>query len=309
MRKLVLALLLLSTTLASLAEEKPQLSFSGLEYPGVSFSRDGSRLLVFEEGGRDYWVWDVQSKRLVANQKLDYAILGAGLSPDGKLLALGERPRRLAVLNLANKERVFLYEGPAVAEGKDTGGYNVAWSPKGDMLAACGTGFMREAGEPKCYVFSWPSKKIVRTFPSDPQGTYCGWSPDGKLSLADLDKTRVLDPTTGKLLEEFKDSKYSDDERGKKLYEIGQRTQYNNDEGLYSFFTSKLTYKMDVSRGEVRSLEFFNGSETTPLGKVPDATSCQISPDGKVLAVVVKGGVLLIDVPASLATGKLVRFQ
>ncbi len=259
---------------------------------------------MYEAGGNRYWVWDVPGLRLVAAQKLDFEILGADLSPDGRLLALGERPRRLAVLNLANnKERVFLHQGPAVARGEDSGGYGVAWSPKGDMLVACGTGFMREAGEPKCYLFSWPAKKLMRTFPGSQQGASGGWSDGGDLAIRDFNGTRVFEPATGKLLETIDEARLSDDELVQKLYAFGLMNQYDEQNGHTVFPGVDLRCYIGRGGDEVEGINFYAGGDSEVLGNLPDGQSCHLSPDGKVLAVVGKSGIYLLDVKATLGAG------
>lgn len=307
MQSLFFFLLLLLAPLAW-AEDRPQLLCTPPEYPDLSFSRDGSTLLLYGVGGSDYFVWDVRRLKLVATQKLDYAILGAELSPNGNLLALGERPRRLAVLELPSKKRVFLHQGPAVAKGQDTGGYGVSWSPKGDMLVAWGSGFMREAGEPKCYLFRWSDKKVLATLPGTQQSTSCAWSDQGNLSVRDNSGViRVYEPGTQNLLETVDESKLEDGSQTKLLHRLGYLDNYYDKKtGRRLFLGSSLTYTQSGRLPGEGDTSLYHDQEKTPLGKLDSVLGVRLSPDGKTLALLLKNGVMLLDVKASLTAKKLI---
>lgn len=292
------------------AQGNPQLACPAPDFPNLTFSRDGSRLLLFGESSSEYFVWDVRRLSLVASQKLDYTILSAELSPDGKLLALGERPRRLAVLEIPSKQRVFLYQGPAVAKGQDTGGYGVSWSPKQDMLAFWGIGFMREAGEPKIYLYRWPAKKLLHTFPGERQGQQGGWSEQSQFTVRDFDGLRLYDPSSGKLLKTLpQNNPPGQNTPVKELHRLGQLASgcyYDEAKGRTVFFASRLSLDQTgrvPGQGDTR---LFDGQEKTPLGAIPTVLAYQLSPNGKVLALLLQGGVLLLDVEASLAQKRLV---
>jgi hypothetical protein len=262
-------------------------------------------LLLFGENSSHYFVWDVPRLSLVASQKLDYDILSAELSPDGKLLALGERPRRLAVLELSSKQRVFLYQGPGVAKGQDTGGYGVSWSPQQDMLAFWGIGFMREAGEPKVYLYRWPAKKLLHTFPGERQGQQGGWTVQSQFSMRDFDGLRIYDPAGGKLLKTLPPNNQTAEEQ-LRLGQLSSGCHYDEAKGRTVFFASRLSLDETgrvPGQGDTR---FFDGQEKTPLGAIRSVLAYRLSPNGKVLALLLQGGVLLLDVEASLAQKRLV---
>lgn len=290
------------------AQGAPQLPCPVPEFPSLSFSHDGSRLLLFGENRRQYFVWHVPRLRLLASQVLDYDILSAELSPDGTLLALGERPRRLAVLQLPSKQRVFLFQGPAVAKGQDSGGYGVAWSPKADMLAVWGMGFMREAGEPKVYLYRWSDKKLLHTFPGEPQSQQVGWSHASQLTMRDFDGLRIYDPVTGKLLKSMPTSRGADAAiPPAELHRLGQlQWHYDQAIGRTRFFGSRLTLKETGHVPGQGDTLLYDGQEKTPLGTLSSVMAYRLSPNGKVLALLLKGGVLLHDVEASLAQKRLV---
>ncbi|MGE0492668.1 MAG: WD40 repeat domain-containing protein [Vulcanimicrobiota bacterium] len=303
--RIFLASLLTVLLVADGWAQEPALTFATMEFASVSFSRDGSRLLVFDEGSRDYYVWEVATQRLVAHQRLDFAILGAELSPDGKLLALGERPRRLAVLDLANKKRVFLHQGPTPAKGQDSGGYGVAWSSRGDRLAAWGTGFMREAGEPKCYVFSWPQQKLLRTFEVERQGVQCGWSEAGQLLVRSFAGLRVFDPVGGGLLETLDEEALGSQEYLHRLSALGMHLSgIDAATGRQSFPGSPVTVEPQSGRSGPPRVVLFHGADE--LGRLEGASNTVLSPNGKVMAVVSSSAVFLVDVEATLATRRLV---
>jgi Caspase domain/WD domain, G-beta repeat/WD40-like Beta Propeller Repeat len=107
---------------------------------GCGFSPDGKRLLsTCGYGGcsaKPQHVWEVATgKQVLAYSRHDTSVLGAALSPDGRLAATGGGQRQeihIWDLHTANTQRVLAGTGtPGYASGFSPDGRRIAWGNKG----------------------------------------------------------------------------------------------------------------------------------------------------------------------------------
>lgn len=81
---------------------------------------------------------------------------------------------------------------------------------------------------------------------------------------------------------------------------------YDESMGRTVFLGSSLTCNQKGGIPNPGETIFYNGQEEEALGKLSSVLGHGLSPDGKTLAVLLKDGVLLLDVKSSLAAKKLI---
>jgi WD40 repeat protein len=176
-------------------------------FRSLAFSPDGKRLACVYHPDDDDWlklkhspcsirIWDLVTRQAVVQiDRLPYGIATPSFSPDGKLLAARDGPSGLVkVWDAATGQEVFTCQytdGPVV--------WDVAFSPDGKRLAACGSKGIR--------IWDVASRETPATWPSESRLNQClAFSPDGnRLAVGGIEgMVDVWDTATGQTVQTFK---------------------------------------------------------------------------------------------------------
>ncbi|MBC8871007.1 MAG: PD40 domain-containing protein [Planctomycetes bacterium] len=152
---------------------------------------DDGQIVVSNAGGK-VAVWDVATRKAVAEVKpKDYAY-GVSISPDSKRFAFGSRAGGVGIVESATGRIEHTFETPKLVQ-------TVAFSPDGKQLAA-GNYFTGEL-----YIWDMSTREKITDVKLSNQGIFSlAWSLQGAFLAASVYHDRIiilLDPKTGKHLE------------------------------------------------------------------------------------------------------------
>lgn len=330
----LLFLLLLFLSTAALAEPAPQLPVSGLgEYENyLRFDASGRYLMMDDQNGLR--VWDVRNLKLIDHVKAP-RILETDVSSDGHFLAIGSHPRTIQVLDIRTGKTVMQFSKAAGAP-EYPGGYAVSFSPDGRYLMAHGSTRGRENVDTTVRVWNTATWQIVGERES-PEAAWepWTWTPWGELAQLGKDGRTVdlykpegfaarsiglpeeaanLRVEAGDLIafmgtdeQKVRQQRLADGETTPRV-EVVDMYQ-STDEGMFltrvpgGLWTSMTGYggpcaifrgpKAEVKLGH---LDWASGPPTA-------------SSDGNLLAIPTRKGILVLDVPATVAQGRLVPLR
>jgi len=165
-------------------------------------------------------------------------------------------------------------------------------------------------------VYSWNDLGLVKQLPDDSEKN--PQSPDGKLSWKTSDEHfTVVRNADQKVI--YQGPPTHELEQWLTLgFQIYPKQPSNRVDPVYNFDGKKIGTLPRIilgypdhplvtdQPGYGGPVTFYDYQKLKQIGRIPFGTSPQYSPDGKTLALLTKEGVLLLDVHASLAQGKLV---
>jgi hypothetical protein len=332
MRILLSFLLTLGLLSPVLAEPAPQLVVTGLEDYENYLSFDPSSRFLTLDTSTGLRVWDLHSFKLLKHLLVP-ELHNSDVSPDGRWLAVGSRPRKVEVYSLTDGKRVWEFSG--LAAGQKEGAYDVSFSSDGRYLMAAGASKGREAIDMTARVWSagdW--KPVGQSKPRKQSWNDFCWTPWGEIAQIDEDpRTLLLYQPTGftvrkvALKEEAANLKVEGEEL---IAFIGTDDQRLLRQKLAKGETAARAEIVDayLSLGEETMLTrtvgdlwtsftgyggpatLYRGEDPQEIGKLAWASGPPTaSPNGKLLAIPLRKGVLVLDAEASAREGKLVSFK
>lgn len=329
---LVLLLVALCQFAPALAEPAPQLPVTGSDDFENYLRFDPSSRYLMLDAANGLRVWDLRNFKLLKHLKVS-ELLDSDVSPDGHWLAVGSRPRKVEVFDLHTGKKAWDFSG--IAPGQSEGSYSVSFSRDGRYLMATGASRGREAIDMTARVWSvgdW--KPVGRSAPRKEPWHDFAWTPWGEIARLDKEPRKLLlyQPVgfaarTVTLVEEAYNLKVEGDElvayagiddqrivkqrlaKGEtaarvetvdEYLRLGEELRLSRAVGgLWTSFT-----------GYGGPATLYRGEDPEEIGKLAWASGPPTpSPDGTLLAIPLRQGVLVLDVPATIREGKLIPYK
>ena len=228
-----------------------------------------------------------ENKELIKTIKVyESSVNSIALSPDGKLLAFGDKDGIIQIWNIDNNKKIKTFKGSDSAN-------SLAFSPDGESLAV-GT------NKGDVIIYSIYNDEVIEIFKEDQDSSpinLLAFSPDGELLATGTNKGDIIiyDIYNDRVILEIQASEVDDDEEDEFLDE---------EDELLEESVSSLAFSPDgellatgTNKGDIIIYNIYNGVEIEILGEDQDPSpinSLAFSPDGKLLAAGTHEGSIII---------------
>ncbi len=194
---------LLLLHLAVWAEPAPQIVVDPGEEPATAFSADGRIAAVW---GSDFVsVFDVATFSRRARLRGFKTVVNASLSADGRWIAVGDYPSRLAVYATDSGKLLWQFQGPVPDPGSP-GAYGVRFAPRGSGLLVWGASHGRSKLDEFTRLFDGATGRELQKWQWPDPGWYSlAWAADGKSFVrGGFDKLQLYAFPSGQKLSEIR---------------------------------------------------------------------------------------------------------